>query len=153
MPIKQQIRQFLDKYPQVKYVAVGLIAFLCGLLVGRCGSGNHSLTYHKLSVNEVLDSFVTVMPQGSQMVARFTDDRHALYYLNSGHLMKLNAAFKCNLTDVDIRKVSGSRLGWYRRAGMRSANFLLSPKVLSLSNKKENRPGLVDPLAYYLRNT
>ena len=69
------------------------------------------------------------------------------------NLMKLNAAFKCNLTDVDIRKVSGSRLGWYRRAGMRSANFLLSPKVLSLSNKKENRPGLVDPLAYYLRNT
>ena len=69
------------------------------------------------------------------------------------NLMKLNAAFKCNLTDVDIRKVSGSRLGWYRRAGMRSANFLLSPKVLSLSNKQENRPGLVDPLAYYLRNT
>ena len=69
------------------------------------------------------------------------------------NLMKLNAAFKCNLTDVDIRKVSGSRLGWYRRAGMRSANFLLSPKVLSLSNKKENRPGLADPLAYYLRNT
>ena len=69
------------------------------------------------------------------------------------NLMKLNAAFKCNLTDVDIRKVSGSRLGWYRRAGMRSANFLLSPKVLSLSNKKENRPGLVDPLSYYLRNT
>ena len=69
------------------------------------------------------------------------------------NLMKLNAAFKCNLTDVDIRKVSGSRLGWYRRAGMRSANFLLSPKVLSLSNTQENRPGLVDPLAYYLRNT
>ena len=69
------------------------------------------------------------------------------------NLMKLNAAFKCNLTDVDIRKVSGSRLGWYRRAGMRSASFLLSPKVLSLSNKKENRPGLVDPLSYYLRNT
>ena len=69
------------------------------------------------------------------------------------NLMKLNAAFKCNLTDVDLRKVSGSRLGWYRRAGMRSANFLLSPKVLSLSNKQENRPGLVDPLAYYLGNT
>ena len=69
------------------------------------------------------------------------------------NLMKLNAAFKCNLTDVDIRKVSGSRLGWSRRAGMRSANFLLSPKVLSLSNKQENRPGLVDPFAYYLRNT
>ena len=69
------------------------------------------------------------------------------------NLMKLNVAFKCNLSDEEVRKVSGSRLGWYRRAGMSSANFLLSPKVLSLPNKKENRPGLIDPLAYYLRNT
>ena len=105
MPIKQQIRQYLDKYPQVKYVAVGLVAFLCGILVGRCGSGNHSLTYHKLQVNEVLDSFVTVMPQGSQMVARFTDDRHALYYLNSGHLMKFNAASKM-LEEVDLTQLN-----------------------------------------------
>ena len=69
------------------------------------------------------------------------------------NLMKLNKAFGCNLTDEDIRKVSGSRLGWYRRSGLRTANFLLSPKVLAMPNKKENRPGLVDPLAYYLRNT
>ena len=34
-----------------------------------------------------------------------------------------------------------------------TAHFLLSPKALSLPNKKENRPGLVDPLAYYLGNT
>ena len=32
-------------------------------------------------------------------------------------------------------------------------NFLLSPKVLALPNKKENRPGLVDPLTYYLGYT
>ena len=69
------------------------------------------------------------------------------------NLMKLNTAFRCNMTDEDIRKVSGSRLGWYRRSGMNVANYLLSPKVLSLPNKKENRPGLVDPLAYYLRCT
>ena len=69
------------------------------------------------------------------------------------NLMKLNRAFGCNLTDEGIRKVSGSRLGWYRRSGLSTANFLLSPKVLAMPNKKENRPGLVDPLAYYLRNT
>ena len=34
-----------------------------------------------------------------------------------------------------------------------TANFLLSPKVLALPNQKENRPGLVDPLAYYLGYT
>jgi hypothetical protein len=32
-------------------------------------------------------------------------------------------------------------------------NFLISPEILAMPNKKENRPGLVDPLAYYLRNT
>ena len=34
-----------------------------------------------------------------------------------------------------------------------TANFLLSPKVLALPNQKENRPGLVDPLANYLGYT
>lgn len=69
------------------------------------------------------------------------------------NLKKLNRIYGCNMTDEEIRKVSGSRLGWYRRSGMRSANFLISPKVLATPNKKENRPGLIDPLAYYLRNT
>ena len=69
------------------------------------------------------------------------------------NLVKLNIAFRCNMTEEEIRKVSGSRLGWYRRSSMYVANYLLSPKVLALPNKKENRPGLVDPLAYYLRNT
>ncbi len=69
------------------------------------------------------------------------------------NLMKLNAAFHCNMTDEDIFKVANSRLGQYRRCGMKVVNFLLSAKVLALPNKKENRPGLIDPLAYYLRNT
>ena len=69
------------------------------------------------------------------------------------NLMKLNVAFGCNMTDEDIYKVAYSRLGLYRRCGMHVVNYLLSQKVLSLPNKKENRPGLVDPLAYYLRNT
>ena len=69
------------------------------------------------------------------------------------NLMKLNVAFCCNMKDEDILKVANSRLGLYRRCGMNVVNFLLSQKVLSLPNKKENRPGLVDPLAYYLRNT
>ena len=68
------------------------------------------------------------------------------------NLMKLNVAFGCNMTE-DIRKVANSRLGLYRRCGMNVVNYLLSQKVLSLPNKKENRPGLVDPLAYYLRIT
>ena len=69
------------------------------------------------------------------------------------NLMKLNMAFGCNMTHEDIFKVANSRLGLYRRSGMDVVNYLLSPKVLAIPNKKENRPGLVDPLAYYLRNT
>ena len=69
------------------------------------------------------------------------------------NLMKLNVTFHCGMTERDIYKVANSRLGLYHRCGMNVVNFLLSAKVLALPNKKENRPGLVDPLAYYLRNT
>ncbi len=48
------------------------------------------------------------------------------------NLWKLNIMFKCGLNDEDIRKVSGSRLGWYRRCGGKTANILLSPKVLAI---------------------
>ena len=66
------------------------------------------------------------------------------------NLQRLNKAFKCNFDDEDIYKVANSRLGWYRRSGMDVVNYLLSPKVLATANKKKDRPGLVDPLNYYL---
>jgi len=64
------------------------------------------------------------------------------------NLMKLNKMFGCNMTDEDIYKVANSRLGLYRQCGMNVVNYLLSPKVLAKENK--SRPGLVDPLSYYL---
>ena len=45
------------------------------------------------------------------------------------NLMRINKALKCNFSDEDIHKVA-------------------SPKVLGIS--KADRPGLVDPLEYYL---
>lgn len=66
------------------------------------------------------------------------------------NLQRLNKAFKCNFDDEAIYKVANSRLGWYRRSGMDVVNYLLSPKVLATANKKKDRPGLVDPLNYYL---
>lgn len=68
------------------------------------------------------------------------------------NLMKLNKAFSCNMPDEDIFKVANSRLGLYGKCG-EVVNYLLSPKVLALPNKKERRPGLIDPLEYYLRKT
>ena len=64
------------------------------------------------------------------------------------NLQKLNRFGKCNFSDEDIFKVANSRLGWYRQCGMNVVNFALSPKILGLKTK--DRPGLVDPLAYYL---
>ena len=37
--------------------------------------------------------------------------------------------------------------------GFRPGRSCHTPEILAMPNKKENRPGLVDPLAYYLRNT
>ena len=47
-----------------------------------------------------------------------------------------------------IFKCANSRLGWYRRSAGYIVNFLLSPTVLGI--KKGDRPGLVNPLIYYL---
>ena len=68
------------------------------------------------------------------------------------NLQRLNAMFHCNFTDEDIYKVANSRLGWYRRSGMDVVNYALSPKVLALPSRKTGRPGLVNPLEYYLNN-
>ena len=64
------------------------------------------------------------------------------------NLMRINKALKCNFSDEDIRKVANARLGWYKRSSGQVVNFLLSPQVLEI--KKADRPGLVDPLEYYI---
>ncbi len=66
------------------------------------------------------------------------------------NLMKLNKIFKGGFSEEDIFKCANTRLGWYKRATGNTVNYLLSPKVLALKNK--SRPGLVDPLQYYLRS-
>lgn len=71
-------------------------------------------------------------------------------YIN---LQRLNKKFKCNFTDKDIFKVANTRLGLYRQCGLNVMNYLLSPKVLAVRNEKENRPGLVNPLEYYLSSS
>lgn len=65
------------------------------------------------------------------------------------NLQLLNKAMKANFSDEDIYKVANSRLGWYRRSGQIVVNYLLSPAILAI--KKTDRPGLVNPLEYYLR--
>ena len=66
------------------------------------------------------------------------------------NLKRISKMYKTNHTDEDIFKVANSRLGWYRRSGLDVVNYILSPKVLETANKKKGRPGLVNPLSYYL---
>ena len=64
------------------------------------------------------------------------------------NLQKLNRMWKCSLSEEAIYRVANSRLGLYRRSAGDVMNYLLSPKVFS--QKTKDRPGLVDPLSYYL---
>lgn len=70
---------------------------------------------------------------------------HSTIYKN---LQILNRIGKCGLSEEAIYKVANSRLGWYKRCSMDVVNYLLSPKILSI--KTAGRPGLVNPLQYYL---
>lgn len=65
-------------------------------------------------------------------------------------LQKLNQIIGCGFTHEEIFKVANSRLGWYRRSGMYVVNYAISPEILG--RKTKSRPGLVDPLQYYLSN-
>lgn len=65
------------------------------------------------------------------------------------NLQKLNKVLPYNFTDEQIFAVANTRLGLYRQTGMRTVNFLLSADVLAI--RKGERPGLVNPLVYYLR--
>ena len=65
------------------------------------------------------------------------------------NLQKLNKVLPYHFTDEQIYAVANARLELYRQTGMRTVNFLLSAEVLAI--RKGDRPGLVNPLTYYLR--
>ena len=64
------------------------------------------------------------------------------------NLMRINKVCRCGFSDEDIHKTANTRLGLYKRCTGNVINYLLSPKVLGI--KKAERPGLIDPLEYYL---
>ncbi len=66
-------------------------------------------------------------------------------YLN---LQKLNKLLKYKFSEKKIYIAAYSNKGWYRKAGHCVVNMTLSPDILSRA--KEDRPGLINPLNYYL---
>ena len=67
------------------------------------------------------------------------------------NLKKINKTYNYGFSDEEIYSVANTRLGWYRMCGKRTVSYLLSADLLSKPNKKRNRPGLVNPLLYYLK--
>lgn len=68
------------------------------------------------------------------------------------NLTRLNTLFKNGFNEESIYKVAHSGYGPYKRASMNVCNFVLSPRVLEMPNPKENRQGLINPYAYYLKS-
>lgn len=66
------------------------------------------------------------------------------------NLDRINKIYKQGFSREDIFKVANSRLGWYRMCGLDVVNYVLNPEILSKAKKKKGRPGLVNPLNYYL---
>jgi group II intron reverse transcriptase/maturase len=64
------------------------------------------------------------------------------------NLQKLKKILKSNITDEDIYSAANSRKGWFPRSNGDTVNYLITPDVLA--TRKKDRPGLIDPLKYYL---
>ena len=63
--------------------------------------------------------------------------------------MYYNIQQKCNINKEKVYAVANTRLGLYKQANGNVINFILNPKLLAKA--KGDRPGLVNPLEYYLR--
>lgn len=89
-----------------------VVCILAGGIVG-CLNKKPILGFQQaLGVTEVIDSFAAVMPQGAKVIARFNDDRHCIYYLCGGHLMRFNAVSKM-LDEVDPREMDDDATIYY----------------------------------------
>lgn len=66
------------------------------------------------------------------------------------NLTNINRLLKWKVSDVQIYSLAHSSYGLFRTAGLGYSNRLLSIDILGKPNAKENRPGLVNPLTYYL---
>lgn len=65
------------------------------------------------------------------------------------NLQKLNEKLPYHFSDEQLYSVANTRLVLYKQANGNVVNFLLNADILAI--RKEERPGLVNPLAYYLR--
>lgn len=68
------------------------------------------------------------------------------------NINRINKLFKKKVSKVGLHKLAHSKYGLYRRTGLNVSNVILSIDVLGKPNIKDNRPGLINPCAYYLHS-
>ena len=141
------------------WAVAAIVAFFIGLLWGSHVTSPKRLAYYqKLGITEVLDSFTAVMPEGASVIARFNDDRHSLYYLKSGHLMRFNAVSKM-LEEVDPQKLNANINIYYDdnddESGIITAKLSKDEKFILMTAVTQMRTKSDEPLktANYQLNT
>lgn len=130
------------------------------LIRKKCISHSNAITFTRL--NQIVKGWINYFRIGR--MKRFIDEfgqwlRHKIrvilikqwktptrIYTN---LKRLNDKLPFHFTDEQIYSLANSRLGWYKRANGNIVNFLLNDNILAI--RKGDRPGLVNPLKYYLR--
>lgn len=141
------------------WAIAAIVAFFIGLMVGSNVTSPKRLAYYqKLGINEVLDSFTAVMPEGAKVIARFSDERHSLYYLKSGHLMRFNAVSKM-LEEVEPQKMNANINIYYDgnddESGIIAAKLSKDEKFILMTAVTQMRTKSDEPLktANYQLNT
>ncbi|CDE23746.1 MAG: group II intron reverse transcriptase/maturase [Amedibacillus dolichus] len=129
------------------------------LIRKKCVARPNAITFKK--INQIMRGWINYYRIGSMkmFITKFGEwVRHKIrviilkqwkkpetIYVN---LQKLNRKLPYKFSDEKIYAVANTRLGLYKQANGNVVNFLLNDKILAM--KKEERPGLVNPLTYYL---
>lgn len=147
-PQESRIEKLYDKCRKllVRKRAVAIPTFLLFTKLNQIIRG--WINYFRIgSMKSKLDKFGQWLRHKVRVVILKKWKRPKTIYKN---LMKMNIKFKNKFPEEDIYKVANSRLGLYAKAYGNVISFILSPKLLSYTNKKKGVTGLVDPLEYYL---
>ena len=140
-------RNLKTLFSQKNLVRMGIVILIFGLgfLTGfHTGESHHIIVQPELDTNEALDSVAEQLPEGSRIIAKFTDDRHALYYLNSGHLMKFDEVTG-GKRKLSKRKDPELSLDYYRRDGYHP--YCMKVYLLTLLNSNFEEWRIANPEA------
>ena len=163
-PVADKTSRFFQKFgphalTHFIWAIAAIVAFFIGLMWGSNVTSPKRLAYYqKLGITEVLDSFTAVMPEGAQVIARFNDERHSLYYLKSGHLMRFNAVSKM-LDEVEPQKLNANIDIYYDdnddQSGIITAKLSKDEKYILMTAVTQMRTKSDEPLktANYQLNT